>query len=127
MRRSRSPLLPIQPKPWRRLFHLQIAAKENRSGRQPCGPSAQVALCRDFLRVNGGSAGCRLRVGNVASKTLISAKLSWSSFVFAGLLVLARETGASATEVSGPARAVDGDTLDIGSTRVRLFGIDAPE
>jgi endonuclease YncB( thermonuclease family) len=34
---------------------------------------------------------------------------------------------AHAAEVSGPARVVDGDTLEIGSTRVRLFGIDAPE
>lgn len=29
--------------------------------------------------------------------------------------------------VSGPARVVDGDTLDIAGTRVRLEGIDAPE
>jgi endonuclease YncB( thermonuclease family) len=27
----------------------------------------------------------------------------------------------------GPVRVVDGDTLDMGGTRVRLFGIDAPE
>ena len=31
------------------------------------------------------------------------------------------------TTVTGPADIVDGDTLDIGSTRVRLFGVDAPE
>ncbi len=30
-------------------------------------------------------------------------------------------------EVSGQARVVDGDTLEIGGTRIRLFGIDAPE
>ena len=29
--------------------------------------------------------------------------------------------------VSGPARVVDGDTLDVGGVRVRLHGIDAPE
>ncbi|THF85361.1 thermonuclease family protein [Deinococcus sp. KSM4-11] len=29
--------------------------------------------------------------------------------------------------VSGPARVLDGDTLDIHGTRVRLYGIDAPE
>lgn len=33
----------------------------------------------------------------------------------------------TADRISGPARAVDGDTLDIGGTRVRLEGIDAPE
>lgn len=29
--------------------------------------------------------------------------------------------------ISGPASAVDGDTLDISGTRIRLWGIDAPE
>ena len=29
--------------------------------------------------------------------------------------------------LSGPARVVDGDSLEIGGQRVRLFGIDAPE
>jgi len=29
--------------------------------------------------------------------------------------------------VSGAARVVDGDTLVIGTQRIRLFGIDAPE
>ena len=29
--------------------------------------------------------------------------------------------------VSGPARVIDGDTLDVGGVRVRLHGIDAPE
>lgn len=33
----------------------------------------------------------------------------------------------TAREFSGPARVVDGDSLEIGTTRVRLFGIDAPE
>ncbi len=30
-------------------------------------------------------------------------------------------------DVTGPAQVVDGDTLDVGGVRVRLFGIDAPE
>ena len=33
----------------------------------------------------------------------------------------------SAAEVTGSARVLDGDTIEIGSTKVRLFGIDAPE
>ena len=29
--------------------------------------------------------------------------------------------------VEGPARIVDGDTIWIGETKIRLYGIDAPE
>lgn len=35
--------------------------------------------------------------------------------------------GASGPTIAGSARVVDGDTLEIGGTRVRLHGIDAPE
>ena len=137
--RSRSALLRNRPKRSRRLLHRQIAAKESRSRRQQCGPSAQVALCRDFLRVSGGSAGCRRSVGSVSpvckgrsgpghnAEAPVSGKLSWRSLILTGCLVLAQASGVSAAEVSGPARVIDGDTLDIGTTRVRLFGIDAPE
>ena len=34
---------------------------------------------------------------------------------------------AQATDLSGVPRVVDGDTLAIGATKVRLDGIDAPE
>jgi endonuclease YncB( thermonuclease family) len=34
---------------------------------------------------------------------------------------------AAAETVSGPATVIDGDTLEIGERRIRLFGIDAPE
>jgi endonuclease YncB( thermonuclease family) len=44
----------------------------------------------------------------------------------AGVLLLMSPAGARA-EVTGPIRVIDGDTLDVGGTRVRLFGIDAPE
>ena len=35
--------------------------------------------------------------------------------------------GAEAVPLDGRARVLDGDTLAIGDTRVRLYGIDAPE
>lgn len=35
--------------------------------------------------------------------------------------------GAAPAAIAGKARGVDGDTLEIGGTRVRLWGIDAPE
>lgn len=35
--------------------------------------------------------------------------------------------GVAQADVGGAARVIDGDTLDLAGTRVRLFGIDAPE
>jgi endonuclease YncB( thermonuclease family) len=43
------------------------------------------------------------------------------------LLVLAPEEPAVARALSGPAVALDGDSLDMSGLRIRLFGIDAPE
>jgi len=34
---------------------------------------------------------------------------------------------AAASEFSGKVRVIDGDTIDVGKTRVRIHGIDAPE
>ena len=34
---------------------------------------------------------------------------------------------AARAEIAGPARIIDGDTLQVGATRIRLEGIDAPE
>ena len=36
-------------------------------------------------------------------------------------------TAAAAGIITGPVRVIDGDTLEIGDTRIRLHGIDAPE
>lgn len=48
--------------------------------------------------------------------------------VAAVALLLAVSLGTAAADtITGPARAIDGDTIEIAGTRVRLFGIDAPE
>lgn len=61
----------------------------------------------------------------------------WTLLILVGTaLGLARsdlnaETGGDATgigmDISGPARVIDGDTIDIAGERIRLDGIDAPE
>lgn len=43
------------------------------------------------------------------------------------LLLTLAAVPASAVVLTGPAEAVDGDTLDLAGERVRLLGIDAPE
>lgn len=45
--------------------------------------------------------------------------------IAAALLLLTAP--AAGQEVSGPARAADGDSLDLSGIAVRLFGVDAPE
>ncbi len=42
-------------------------------------------------------------------------------------LILTLAPAVALAEISGPARVVDGDTLEIGGERIRLYGIDAPE
>jgi endonuclease YncB( thermonuclease family) len=42
-------------------------------------------------------------------------------------LILASISGAFANDLTGQASIVDGDTLEIHGTRIRLWGIDAPE
>jgi len=43
------------------------------------------------------------------------------------LILLALSWPAAEAEIAGMTRVTDGDTLRMGQTRIRLFGIDAPE
>jgi endonuclease YncB( thermonuclease family) len=46
---------------------------------------------------------------------------------FFGALVALVPTAAPAEELSGPARVVDSNTFEIGTRRLRLVGVDAPD
>ena len=43
------------------------------------------------------------------------------------MMIFVAAWAASASAQEGPARVIDGDTLDIAGERIRLHGIDAPE
>lgn len=45
--------------------------------------------------------------------------------IIVALLVLL--SGAALADVTGKPRVIDGDTIEIGGERIRLYGIDAPE
>jgi endonuclease YncB( thermonuclease family) len=49
------------------------------------------------------------------------------SILAATMLVLTALAGCPAIGQTGPAHVVDGDTIDVAGTRIRLWGIDAPE
>ena len=38
-----------------------------------------------------------------------------------------RTTGTFQSDLAGRARVIDGDTIEVGTARIRLFGVDAPE
>ena len=48
-------------------------------------------------------------------------------FCFAALLCLISANPSFARDFSGVIKVIDADTIDVGTTRVRLYGIDAPE
>jgi endonuclease YncB( thermonuclease family) len=62
-----------------------------------------------------------IRCLKVVQRELISRKN------IASLLLLASTGVALPTDLAGQASIIDGDTLEIHGTRIRLWGIDAPE
>lgn len=69
--------------------------------------------------------GCFLQVPSVRHATSgIAAALVLAALVCAAPAQAKPLEGAS---IQGPARAIDGDTIEVEGTRIRLHGIDAPE
>jgi endonuclease YncB( thermonuclease family) len=50
-----------------------------------------------------------------------------NKFIVVGLLLIAAIPTAALADITGTATVIDGDTLEIRGTRIRLHGIDAPE
>jgi endonuclease YncB( thermonuclease family) len=59
--------------------------------------------------------------------TMIRANAGWLKFGVALLAVGAATNCVPQERISGRAEVTDGDSFEIGSTHVRLFGVDAPE
>ncbi|MAD35821.1 MAG: succinoglycan biosynthesis protein [Tistrella sp.] len=51
----------------------------------------------------------------------------WVRFSLLCLLMVPWSGCAAAEQITGSARVIDGDTLSVDGTRIRLYGIDAPE
>jgi len=70
---------------------------------------------------------CRRRMTAFPSRQGTTKHLGYRPrYVLAALAVLL-PLAAHASELTGPAKIVDGDTIDVVGKRIRLFGIDAPE
>jgi len=76
---------------------------------------------RAASRRGGGHRRRRPRVyfGLLGFAVLIGASI--------GVVITDPRAAAEAAMLSGQARIVDGDTIDVGGTRVRFWGVDAPE
>ncbi len=54
---------------------------------------------------------------------MLARRISWPGLLLAACL----GADAAAEPIRGTAHVLDGDTLEVGSLRIRLFGVDAPE
>jgi len=65
--------------------------------------------------------------GHLAHIQLTSMRANLLALVLGLVVSAALVIDCRAMEVTGPARVVDGDTLEIGVQAIRIHGIDAPE
>ncbi len=105
---------------------VRLFGRRGRQGRRPARPW--------WLSRRSGSVRTLILVA-LAAALIVGNELAGPSFPtladFAGGAAPAatptRPAGPAAARLSGSARVIDGDTLDLAGVRVRLSGIDAPE
>ena len=88
---------------------------------------ARLTRCFAWLRRPGGTFGHgQPRLASRAG-TRTGGKTIGLICAVAVLSSCGPEKSDNSADIVGPARVVDGDTLVVGGTRIRIFGIDAPE
>lgn len=108
-----------------------LCAKRPRGGRKRPGKKAMRRGCargRAIHLAGSAPAGFVRAEMEMNSKDLLTGSRYGQGMrptITAALLLFALP--ASAQQISGPARAADGDSLDLSGISVRLFGVDAPE
>ncbi len=69
-----------------------------------------------------------LALSRLRQHNLLRARMSRLSGHLAAIFFIACVSwSAAAADIAGPARVIDGDTIVIAGTHIRLFGVDAPE
>jgi endonuclease YncB( thermonuclease family) len=100
---------------------------EHRSSRQTGRKASERKLCYNQVEASWDRLRAMLYVGTIRLITLLAIAVAVPFWLESGTSLKARSVQPSPGSIVGWARVIDGDTIDISGTRIRLDGIDAPE